>query len=335
MAPNAKFRLPTPNVADLAKPCKLKTLLVWGLRGEAYRYYRPTQETADCDISVLRSPAGSSRFRTNGTGVKATFIYYCKLLGIKTDFGACEAAELGCWNTRYIQERNFDYGEYDARSYPVYGSDLSLLPPEAPPKFAAIGYLAERHCSECSRTVESHMCRECEDARSCYNCKKYVCSTCDPYFEFATLPDSPRPLTTHSVIPNSYRQTIPRQMCRSRSCNKCVLAGRYICMACDTATTEKFASAVEAGDRIMCECEDSDFCPISIPIDRRGKRSKRHLTTCGVDGCDTLIMGCNVCKLGKRRTKTISTRCSACALPLCEVGFISIQGCLSYQDTTC
>ncbi|KAK6344351.1 hypothetical protein TWF696_007990 [Orbilia brochopaga] len=302
-----------PLRSKVRKPCKLKTLLVWGVRGEGHHNSRRFNEPRDRDIQVLYDRAGSSRFRTNGIGIKALYIQYCQALGIKTDFGICSGTGICCWNEQYIKEGNFDYGMADATNNSIIIMDDTDVP-EVEPQFAAPGHLASRFCNKCDTVKESHMCRECEEARTCYICLRYVCMDCDRSMAFATRPLDWRFVRTKTQLPDY----IPQKYCVSNSCNYCTNAGRYVCVECN------FQAQVEARNLLLTNCSGctcnhmaEDFCPVRIPIDTQAERhGKKHLTVCGMPWCHNLIVACKNCDNGKN-VMDYGQRCSACAVPVC------------------
>ncbi|KAF3187077.1 hypothetical protein TWF106_008397 [Orbilia oligospora] len=309
----AQQRRPVTSTLNLMKPCKLKTLLVWGVRGEGHHNSRRYNESRDRDIQILYDSAGSSRFRTNGNGVKSLYIQYCKVLGIKTDYGACSATGGYCWNEEYIKEGNFDYGMVDMDNTTVLGGN-GLTDSNVEPRFAAPGYLAARTCNKCDITLESHICRECEEARTCYICLRYVCIDCDRKMTFATRPLDWRPIRTKTALP----EYMPHKYCVSNCCNYCTNAGRYVCVECNFQSQEE-ARKLLLSNCTGCTCNHmpEDFCPIRIPIDTQSERhGKKHLTVCGMDDCDSLIVACKNCDNG-RDVMDYGQRCSACAIPVC------------------
>ncbi|EPS40857.1 hypothetical protein H072_5278 [Dactylellina haptotyla CBS 200.50] len=296
-----------------SRPCNLKTLLVWGVRGEGPHNSRRFNEPRDRDIQVLHDSAGSSRFRTNGNGIKALYIQYCQALGIKTDFGICSATSVCCWNEIYIKEGNFDYGMVDAENTSIIvGGDSEMADVE--PKFAAPGYLATRSCSRCCKSKETHLCRECEESRTCYICLRYVCMDCDGVMSFATRPLDWRFVRSKTALP----EYLPQKYCVSNCCNYCTNAGRYVCVECN------FQAQAEARHLLLSNCSGctcnhmpEDFCPIRIPIDTQSERhGKKHLTVCGMNDCGNLIVACRNCDNGKD-VMDYGQRCSACAIPVC------------------
>ncbi|KAK6541970.1 hypothetical protein TWF694_007743 [Orbilia ellipsospora] len=306
----ARQRIPILN-PNIKIPCKLKTLLVWGVRGEGHHNSRRFNEPRDRDIQVLYDSAGSSRFRTNGTGVKALYLQYCRALGIKTDFGICSATGI-CWNEQYIKEGNFDYGMVDADNLGSEGDNPEDGAPE--PQFAAPGYLAVRSCSRCGIAHESHLCRECEEARTCYICLRFVCLSCDRAMSFATRPLDWRFIRTKTVLP-AY---LPQKYCVSNCCQYCTNAGRYVCVECNIqAQAEARHLLLTNCSGCTCNHMPEDFCPIRIPIDTQAERhGKKHLTVCGMADCGNLIVACRNCDNGKH-VMDYGQRCSACAIPVC------------------
>lgn len=112
-------------------------------------------------------------------------------LGIETDFEDCDASE-DCWNHKYIKTGN----EW---------------------KVGVPGLRTVRNCSKCGFKKKDTMCRDCEEHRTCFGCKKIVCRGCDPEFRFV-----------------------------GNQCDTCSDEGRLYCRDCHDATTEALSELTAA-----------------------------------------------------------------------------------------
>lgn len=218
--------------------CALIKLQIWGIRGENRPYHqistaRKVQLLVDPNISLKKGLpvevnrgyiARETKFGTavavdqrssfiNGMfyipySISETFRYswnnnpasqdiagrllvIARQLGIETDFDDCDVSE-DCWNHKYIKTT----GEW---------------------KVGIPGLRTVRNCSKCGFKKKETMCRDCEEHRTCFGCKKTVCRSCDPEFHFV-----------------------------GNRCDTCSDEGRLYCRDCHDATTEALSELTAA-----------------------------------------------------------------------------------------
>lgn len=126
-------------------------------------------------------------------------------LGIETDFEDCDASE-DCWNHKRLKSSS----EW---------------------KIGVPGLRTVRGCSGCGRKKKETMCRDCEEHRTCFGCKKIVCRGCDPEFRFV-----------------------------SNQCDPCSDEGRFYCKDCHDATAEAL-SELAAAKGSRGEHAQTESCP--------------------------------------------------------------------------
>lgn len=221
--------------------CALRKLQIWGIQGDAHhristsrkiapptefnrgyttrktalpieinRSYmtRKTKSGAAVDVDQRGSFTNGMFYIPNNIKRKATEGYWdnsnpasqditgrmlaiARQLGIETDFEDCDASG-DCWNHKHIRTSS----EW---------------------KVGVPGLRTLRKCSRCQSKKKGTMCRDCEEHRTCFGCKKMVCRYCDPEFLFV-----------------------------GNQCDPCSDEGRLYCRDCRDATTEALSELAAA-----------------------------------------------------------------------------------------
>lgn len=131
-------------------------------------------------------------------------------LGIETDFEDCDAGG-DCWNHRHVKSTSTW-------------------------KLGVPGLKTARKCSSCGATKKETLCRDCEEHRACFGCKKAVCRDCDPQF-----------------------------LSVGNQCEPCSVEGRFYCKDCHDATVEALSELAAAkGER------GAESCPGGVGLHGRG-----------------------------------------------------------------
>lgn len=224
--------------------CALRTLRIWGIQGDARTYHRistarkaafsadPYRTTCKTALPVEISRAFTARWAKSGAAValdhRGSFtngMFYiprsvrkgggggpwdpqadgrvlviARQLGIETDFDDCDA-DGDCWNHRHVEATSAW-------------------------KLGVPGLKTARRCSSCGATKKETLCRDCEEHRTCFGCKKAVCRDCDPRF-----------------------------LAVGNQCEPCGFEGRFYCKDCHDATAEALSELAAAkGERGTESC---------------------------------------------------------------------------------
>lgn len=283
--------------------CALTKLRIWGIEGKdstspksalptelSRTYIGKTRFGKAIDVDQRRSfvngmfyiPHSISKKATGSWGsdpasqdITGRILVIARQLGIETDFEDCDIND-NCWNHRHISRTSNEW------------------------KVGIPGLKTVRKCSGCGLKKKGTMCRDCEEHRTCFGCKKFICSDCDPNFSFA-----------------------------DNQCDPCADEGRLYCEDCHDATAEAMSELAA----VKCEyneCTQTESCPArlgwhggrSLDVISSSFLALLDCSSCQRRECnDHFALGgwCNGCQKGFCGTcARLAEPCKACDNFLCD-----------------